>query len=139
MRTNLSHFDLDGWSKVPFRDNGELVEAMRDSRYRSVTGGDAFRAAVEAKPALAVADSSGHGIEHESYRPMLGAEPTYRAVGLTTRVIDPFTGQRDARAEAEQRAELEEATRALGEALGAQAIRPSTEVAGEGLTFQGLP
>ena len=136
---NLSHFDLDGWAKVPFRDNDELVAAMQDPRYKSNTGGDAYRAAVATKLALAITDSSGHGTDHESYRPVLDAEPTYRAVGLNTTVHNEFTGQRDLTAEAERRAEHEAAVRALGAAMGPQAIQPSTEVAGEGLMFNGLP
>lgn len=139
MRNSLAHWDLDAWSKIPFADNSELVSAMQDPRYRSSTGGEAYRAAVEAKIALAVTDSSGNTMEHESYRPVLGAEPTYRATGIATKILDPFTGQRDPRAEAAQRAELAEATRALGEALGPQAIRPSTEVIGEALPFEQLP
>ena len=139
MRHSLADWDIDGWSRVPFKDNDEIRAAMSDRRYRSSTGGDAFRAAVERKLALAIEDSSGHDTQHESYRPVLGAEPTYRAVGLSTRIIDPLTGQRDAEAEKAQRDDLADATRALGEALCPLAIKPSTEVIGEAEPFEGLP
>lgn len=112
---------------------------MRDPRYRSTTGGDAYRAAVEQKIALSVTDSVGRNSEHESYVPVLDSEPCYRATGLSAKVLNPFTGRRDAQAEAAQKTELDEATKALGELLGPLAIRPSTDVVGQALPFESLP
>lgn len=136
---SLADWDLVGWSKLPWQDNDEIVAALGDPRYKSHVGGEAFRAACDAKFALSITDAVGHSPEQENYQPTLDHTPVYRSAGLSTKIVNEFTGQRDAQAEAAQKADLAEAARQLGAVMGPLAVKPSTEVIGAAEPFQGLP
>lgn len=57
---DVKNSDVPEWAKKPFASEGEIADAMSDSRYKSHIYGDAFRNAVYAKLALEGSAQAGY-------------------------------------------------------------------------------